>query len=79
MKVKISVLLDLVQTELEAEEVSLVRQGALRQLGVFRRSLSHLADKTVEISKPKMSGEAKVLLKGMQGPDGSESADVAED
>ena len=60
MKVKINALLDLIQNELEGEEVTLVRQDALKRLRIFRGSLGQYADKNVEVSRPKMSEEYRV-------------------
>lgn len=79
MKVKISALLDLIQNELEREEVTLLRQETLKRLRGFRGCLGQYADRSVEVSKPKMSEAASELLKGTAGPDGIASADVAEE
>ena len=79
MKVKIDALLDLIQDELEGEQVTLVQQGALKRLRVFRGSLGQYADKNVEVSKPRMSEAAADLLKDTEEPDGSASATAVED
>ncbi len=79
MKVKINALLDLVQNELEGQEVTLVRQDALKRLRIFRGSLEPYADKTVEVSKPRMSKAAADLLKDTEEPTGSASVDAVED